>query len=559
MGPLTESEVYRLLKREEGQFLEFKSLWDLEGEKPRPIGRLKVRDWVAEYVAAFANADGGTIIFGVDDDGTPSGHGYTEEVVNDFLAVAERRLRPAVSVRSQRMALDEHELILMEVPLHPVAVMVEGNGFPLRVDDQVIRESEEAINARKQAYRRVGYERQTRAEATLEDIDLDLARKFFSETIHRDRSVEEALQQYGLIIPRSGGTAVTNAALLLFGRRPFTQWHPRAGIRLFRVSGTERRPGKDRNVEQVARIEPPLALAVAEAQETANGLVRRSEKLHSLFFREMPEYPTFAWQEAIVNAIAHRDYNDQGREIEVWFLADRMEVQSPGDLVPPVTLEHIRERRRTHASRNPLLVRVLADARLMREEGEGIPRMYEEMVESFLKPPEFELDSATFTVTLRNAPIFEGPSPEWQVIVDQFRLSTQQKRVLLGHPDGFTNEDYRTLNKVDRDQAYREIQDMVDSGILLPTDSHGRGAVYRISPDLCQARAWLEMRIPRLRSHFEHHDRLTNRHYRELFDVTRYAAVKELQRLVVEGYLRLVGEKRGAHYVPGENVRGPRE
>ena len=83
---------------------------------------------------------------------------------------------------------------------------------------------------------------------------------------------------------------------------------------MFRVAGTERRPGKHRNVTQLQPpIEPPLALAIPEAHRLAASQIRKSEKLHDLFFREMPEYPEFAWQEAIVNAVAHRDYNGQGR------------------------------------------------------------------------------------------------------------------------------------------------------------------------------------------------------------------------------------------------------
>ena len=153
--------------------------------------------------------------------------------------------------------------------------------------------------------------------------------------------MEDTLRELGLILPKAGGVGVTNAALLLFAKRPFARWHPRAGIRMFRVAGTERRHGKYRNVTQLERpIEPPLALAIPEAHRLAASQIRKSEKLHDLFFREMPEYPEFAWQEAIVNAVAHRDYNDQGREIEVWFFDDRMEVLSPGDLVPPVTLQY---------------------------------------------------------------------------------------------------------------------------------------------------------------------------------------------------------------------------
>ncbi len=118
---------------------------------------------------------------------------------------------------------------------------------------------------------------------------------------------------------------------------PLSHWHPRAGVRLFRVAGTRRLHGARRNVTQLGRVDLPLASAIPESHRIAREHIHRSEKLHDLFFKEVPEYPEFAWQEAIVNAIAHRDYEVQGREVEVWFYEDRMEASSPGDVVPPVT------------------------------------------------------------------------------------------------------------------------------------------------------------------------------------------------------------------------------
>ena len=118
-----------------------------------------------------------------------------------------------------------------------------------------------------------------------------------------------------------------------------------------------------------------------------------------------------------------------------------------------MTIEALRARRTLHASRNPLMTRVLAEARIMREEGEGIPRMFEEMTESFLRPPEFNLSDGSFVATLRNEPIFAAQSAEWQTLVDGLRISTNQKRALLAFPEGFTNEQYRLVNDVDRDAA----------------------------------------------------------------------------------------------------------
>lgn len=241
----TEHEMRRLLHEDEGQFLEFKSLWDLAGDTPRVLARRIVRDFIAENVAAFANADGGTLVLGADDDGRPSGHAYPDEALEEFFAVPERRLRPALGVESQRMTIDGNDLLVMQVPSHTEAVMVVGNGFPYRVGDKVVREPQEVINERKQAYRRVGFEQRVQTEATAEDLDLELVRRFLGNAARGDRPVMELLAIYGLVASSAQGLKVTNAALLLFGKPPAVRWHPRAGIRFCRVRGTERKHGSD--------------------------------------------------------------------------------------------------------------------------------------------------------------------------------------------------------------------------------------------------------------------------------------------------------------------------
>jgi len=549
---LSEAELRDLLQRDEGQFLEFKSVWDRSDDEPIRLKRRAVRDMIAETMAAFANADGGLLLLGVEDDGEPTGHDYPDEAIDEFAAVAQRRLRPAVGCGFARLAIDGKEILAFDVPIAAEAVMVDGNGFPYRVGDQVVREPQEVINQRKEAYRRVGYEQRIRPEATLEDLDLELAEEFLGRTPVGNRPVEEILERYGLIQASASGWRLTNASLLLFAKVPLARWHPRAGVRLFRVAGARRLHGAKRNVTQIGSIDLPIAAAIREAHRVAREHIRRSEKLHDLFFKEIPEYPEFAWQEAIVNAIAHRDYEVQGREVEVWFYEDRMEVSSPGELVAPVTLEALRERRPVHASRNPLLVRVLAETGVMRDEGEGIPRIFEEMEASLLREPELAVDDGIFQIALRNEPIFVGPSPGWQKLVHGLSISPEQRRAVLAHPQGFTNEEYRRINDVDRDEAYRQIQELIDKGVVVASGK-SRGRRYRISSDLREARGFLESRLPKLREHFAHNATLKNADYRALFGVTRKVALKELQRLVAEGFLRGQGERRGAHYraLPG--------
>lgn len=540
----TAESLLRLVALGEGQFLEFMGLWGLDTpEQPRKLGKTAVRNTIAEYVAALANADGGTLALGIEDDGTPTGHGYSREDRESFVSVPARRLRSPISCDHQRLEIAGHEVLVIEVPRAPRAVMVDGDGFPYRTGGRVIAESEERINALKQEYLERGFEQRI-ADATTEDIDVELLPPGASDPAW--------LARRGLVLPRHGSPALSNAAVLLAGREPIVRWHQNQSIRVFRVDGVDALTGERRNVSQIARLEQPITEIIPAAYELVSGQIRRSEKLHDLFFREVPEYPTFAWQEAIVNAVAHRDYRDSGRGVEVWLFDDRLEVRSPGGLVPPVRLEDLTEHTGTHASRNPLIARVLVELGLMREEGEGIPRMYDEMQQSLLAAPEFSLTGdERFVVVLRNTPLFHSADDQWKRLLEGFDLTSEQQRALIAYPGGFTNREYRDINHLNRDEAYREIQELVHAGIVLPAERTGPDARYRLSPEVIARRSWEQRRTSTLRDHLAVNGRVTNAEYRALFGVPREPAKRELRRLVEDGYLKLVGERRAAHYVPG--------
>ena len=496
-----EQEIRHLLARGEGQFVEFKSLWDRSGASRRVLERATARRLVAEAIAAFANSDGGTLLLGVDDDGSPSGHGYPPDVVEDIVAAPERRITPPLRPRTQRALIDGAELIIMDIAPSAEAVMVEGNGFPYRVGDSVVRESQDAINDRKIAYRRRGYEQRISLDTTLDDLDMSLAGRFLERVAEAGRPVTEVMQRYGLIYPGGpSGIRITNAALLLFAREPMVRWHPRADARIFRADGTTRHHGRHRNVQQIAHLDLPIASMIGSLRDAVRAQIRRSEQLSDLFFEDTPEYPDFAWQEALVNAVAHRDYDDFGRSIEVWLYDDRMEVHSPGGLVPPVTLDALRTGAPAHASRNPVLVRVLAAAGIMRDEGEGVPRMFREMHGMNLPPPEFDSDDSGHIVRLRSSPARPSDeAPERPPGIDDHsgnlrqaaeagdsRVARLRARMLplgrvLDQKGAVANTDYRELFGTDRRQALADLSTLVDLG-WLAKQGERRGTRY-VRPD----------------------------------------------------------------------------
>ena len=542
-------DLSNLLTQIEGQYFERKSLWDGPPERRKTRDRRAVRDQIAEYVAAFANADGGTLVLGVEDDGILSGHGYTEEAVAVMLQVPVTRLTPSQSP-GERVIEQGHELLLFEVPAAERAVMVHGDGFPRRVHDTVVMESEEVINAIKSRSRVESIEMEILPSVSIETLDIDLIRRAqegagLGHLEPADYLCERRLGDY-----RGHELVLRKGALLLFARQARDIDHPNVGVRIFRVNGTERLTGPRHNVQEILpRIEGALPQVIERAYHTLSGLIHRSSRLHHLFFREMPEYPTFAWQEGLVNAVAHRDYRSAGQSIEVWLYEDRLEIINPGDLPPEVDLERLKQRQPLHYSRNPRLTRVLAELALMREQGEGIPRIFEEMEQSWLRLPEFRTDAHRFTLILRNQPIFETPDTEWVRYVQSLPISQRQRRILAAYPQGssFTSADYQTLNEVDRDAAYRELKDMVDLALVSAPVHKGRGARYHVlAPPVLKPTPQQGLAARMARQGF-----IQNKDYREIFGINRLEASQRLADLVIQGVLIRQGERRGARYQAG--------
>lgn len=187
----------------------------------------------------------------------------------------------------------------------------------------------------------------------------------------------------------------------------------------------------------------------------------------------------------------------------------------------------------------------------MREQGEGIPRIFEEMEQSWLRLPEFWADEHSFTIVLRNTPILETPDPEWVRHVRSLPISHRQRRILVAYPGGtFANADYQSLNDVDRDSAYRELKELIDLGLVIAR-GRGRGARYAVQPGQ-MARREAQLTPEHVLAHrMAQQGSIQNADYRDAFGVDRRSALVALSALLDSGVLVRVGERRGTRYRPG--------
>ncbi|NIV28486.1 MAG: transcriptional regulator, partial [Anaerolineae bacterium] len=218
--------------------------------------------------------------------------------------------------------------------------------------------------------------------ARLDDLDWEKAENYLAglgSVLSGSR--EEALLQRGCLALRDGQFFPTYAGLLLFGREP-QRWVRSSLILVVRYAGTTM---GDTFVRDEIHGTLPEQIRRAEAFVLDN--MRRGVRLLGLERIEETEYPVQAIREAIVNAIAHRDYRIRGDEIRVLMFGDRIEFYSPGRLPGHITVDNLVEER---FSRNEILVQVLSDMGFIERLGYGIDRMIRLMTGAGLPAPRFE-------------------------------------------------------------------------------------------------------------------------------------------------------------------------
>ncbi|MEJ5250950.1 MAG: ATP-binding protein [Armatimonadota bacterium] len=465
-------------------------------------------------------------------------------------------IRPRLNFRAREISLEEQRIWVFETDWSPdVHQLVDGR-YLLRVGSQNLPFPAKDIEAMKASRRQRATEMQFLPDATIGDVDLtlveELARRAKLTLPH-----EETLLHYRLAERINGQLRLTLAALLLFGREP-TKWHPRCGIEFIRWRGVERRTGANLNVTKRIHIEAPLVKLIQQTYEQIQPYIPERQELVDLFFEERLEYPNFAWQEAIINAVAHRDYRLTGIGIEVHLFDDHMEIWSPGELVEPVTLERLRNQERVHASRNPRIVRVLTEFGYMRELGEGIPRMFEVMERLGLHPPEFRLEGGRFVVTLRNTPVYRPETMRWLRQFEGTGLSHNQIRLLAyarEHGNQFTSRVYQKLVGVDIYTASRDIKDLIRKGIVRLTRPKGR--FYEIVTEQEKAIIQPPPEFTALQPVLERKGFIKNHDIQESLGVSPVQARLIARRLVLGGWLEPMGEKRGRRYVMGRRVIEP--
>jgi predicted HTH transcriptional regulator len=189
----------------------------------------------------------------------------------------------------------------------------------------------------------------------------------------------------------------------------------------------------------------------------------------------------------------------------------------------------------------------------MRDVGEGVPRIFDEMARAGCYPPRFEIVGGfVFQATLRNEPIYDRATLEWLRQFAEVELSGEQKRMLAyahAHGDQFTSREYQRVIETDIYGASSAIKDMIRKGVVVLPAKHGK--VYQVREPL-RARPEMPESLCRLLSRLQKTGTLRNQDVRKILHLNRIAAGRLLRELVDNEWLEGTGRRgTGAVYRPG--------
>ena len=360
---------------------------------------------LAEDISAFANAEGGALIIGIGNNGELEGiNKLNETQLNNLIDAPRAVCKPMPRYDYEFMPIVNSEgaadkLLLLHIhAAHKILIRTAKDDTYLRIGDRSVPMKGDNLRQLEYQKQLQKFEEELCEYASIADLDDNLVAQYKEAIDASSLPTEQVLESRGMM--RQG--KLTQAAVLLFARN-IRQFYPNCRVRFIRYEGDSALQGTKLNIVKDQTFEEPILKLIDKAKAFIGTQLRDFTALNPNTgrFDTTPEYPEFAWQEGLINAITHREYALSGDYIRVNMFDDHLVIESPGKLPYPVPPRNIRT---TRSSRNPIIARVLTEMGWVRELNEGVKRIYADMAELFLNPPSYkeDVESGTLRLVLRN-------------------------------------------------------------------------------------------------------------------------------------------------------------
>jgi ATP-dependent DNA helicase RecG len=379
---MKKSELMKRIEKGENIHTEFKK-------------KLPDKEALAKSIVCFANTDGGQLIIGISEAGEIVGVeaenlDQTMRLVDD---VAFNRCEPPVTVIQETVKMGDKTALVVNVPKGSQRPYRTGSGlYYIRSTNKCRQASREELLRLFQETESIYYDETTMFKAAYKDLDLDYFKDFLKRYIDITAS-EGELRIYLKNLKLMVNDRLTLSGVVFFAKKP-QSFIPYAKIVAAYIPGTDISiPPADRK-----DIEGKISEVLDDAKRFLRLYLIEEHQIKGFESELKLEIPEAALREAVVNAIAHRDYTISA-PIRLLIFKDRLEIRTPGQLPNTVTIESIKIGG-AHVLRNPTIYNLLAKMGLVTDLGSGVRRIIYLVKEHLKKEVHLEETESEFVLTI---------------------------------------------------------------------------------------------------------------------------------------------------------------
>lgn len=436
----------------ETQNIEYKSSW---------------RDEYLKWICGFANANGGTIFIGKDDAGNVIGISDSKKLMEEIPNKVKDTLGILVDVNLHKSKQGEFLEIVVEPYPYPVNYKGQYHYRSGSTKQELKGAALDKFLLQKKGKRWDGV---PVSKISINDLKQETFEFFRKRALKSQRIDEDSLTDSNehLIenLQLKEGEFLKRAAILLFHSNP-EKYVTGAYVKIGYFQSDDDLKFQDEihgNLfDQIEKTMDLLFTKYIKAEISYEG-INRVEKF---------EYPKEAVREALLNAIAHKDYSG-GVPIQISVYSDKTIFWNEGQLPENWTVKTLLEK---HASRpyNPDIANALFRSGYIESWGRGTIKIIKECKAAGIPEPVFSYDSSDISVEFRKDIYNEKH-------LQSLDLNERQvKAVLFAKDNGkITNSEYQTLNNCSRNTASNDLSELVNKDLLKPSGQKGAGAFYTL-------------------------------------------------------------------------------
>ncbi|HLJ41426.1 MAG TPA: ATP-binding protein [Candidatus Acidoferrales bacterium] len=444
-------QVRKIIWTKEDQFADIKAI----EAKPSKL---------TEDISAFANADGGELYIGIDQDKSGPQEKRTwrgfadQEAANGFLQCFVNYFPLGSEFQYEFIASDFPGLLLHVIVNKTIGVTLASNNIPyLRRGAESLPQNTTDLRKRLEYSKGVhSFEGDLTNAGKLLVTESEVIKEFIRDVVPSAQP-EEYLRKQSLIKEEK----VTVAAALLFADEPQAILPKHCGIKVYRYKTTSTQGFRDAEAFIPKTVEGCLYKQIHAAVNLTKEVVDAIPTMGSEKDFGKVEYPQRTLHEFIANAVIHRDYNLKD-DIHIRIFDNRIEFQSPGRLPANMTVRNLTTQR---AARNGAIQRILNKfiPPANRDIGEGIKTATEAMTKKGLEKPSFAEDGNSFVVTIKHEKRATAELAIMEYLESHETVNNKQAREIT-----FIHEDWKVksiFRRMEKNKMIKQVEGTVTSQI----------------------------------------------------------------------------------------------